>query len=59
MANRQAKIEVGQRYEGFGRMWEVTRVYRGERVVDVMDVTDSHRRLRWPMHLFRNFRRST
>lgn len=51
-------ITVGERYTGFGRTWEVIRVWKRERVVEVQDVTDNARILRWPMSQFKEFTRS-
>lgn len=55
-STQQAKVEVGQRYHGWNRTWEVVRVWEKEGVAEIVDVIDSHRKGRLPLTQFAELR---
>lgn len=52
MNTKQAKIEVGQRYVGWGKTWEVTKVWPQERVAEIVNVADPANKGRHPLTQF-------
>jgi hypothetical protein len=57
MATIPAHVEVGQRYEGWGKTWEVTRIWPTG-VAEAVNVSDRSNTIRWPLVQFRNLKRS-
>jgi hypothetical protein len=55
--NTPAHVEVGQRYEGWGKTWEVTRVWDRERVAEIVNVERPGNKMRLPLTQFVELRR--
>ena len=56
MNTTQPTVEVGQRYEGWGKTWEVTRVWKNERVAEIVNVTKPENTARLPLTQFHELR---
>ena len=54
--NQQARVKVGQRYLGWGKTWEVTKVWERERVAEIVNVADSTNRGRHPLTQFQEMK---
>jgi hypothetical protein len=55
---RQAQVQVGQRYEGWGKTWEVTRVWKREGVAEIVNVGRPENTARLPLTQFVELRRA-
>ena len=49
----KTEVKVGQRYIGWGKTFEVTKVWRREGVVDAQCVAGGMGTIRWPLKQFR------